>query len=116
MSRVTTATSLFVLLVLSRALGQNALSIVSLTLPGQWFARRLSRAMAIYSIALSIGFMAAFPIIGHVVTSQGWRPAWASVGWCLVVIVAPLGWLLVRNAPSAGVLTREGETHAPGRD
>lgn len=98
------------LLVLSRGLGQNALSVVSLTLPGQWFARRLSRAMAIYSIALSIGFMAAFPIVGGAVISGGWRPAWATIGWCLILGVAPLAWLLVRPSPAPRDLEREGET------
>ncbi|MEY4941161.1 MAG: hypothetical protein RIQ93_2896, partial [Verrucomicrobiota bacterium] len=98
------------LLVLSRGLGQNALSVVSLTLPGQWFARRLSFAMAMYSIALSIGFMAAFPIVGSAVVSGGWRPAWATMGWCLILAVAPLGWLLVRPSPPRRELEREGET------
>jgi MFS family permease len=110
MSGTSGVTVMFLLLVLSRGFGQNALSVVSLTMVGQWFARRLSLAMAIYSIALSIGFMAAFPIVGGAVVSQGWRPAWAAIGWCLLLGVAPLGWLFVRNAPPASELTRRGET------
>lgn len=109
MSRTAGVAWMFALLVLSRGFGQNALSVVSLTMPGHWFSRRLSRAMAIYSIALSIGFMASFPVVGSAVLSHGWRTAWAGIGWCLLLVLAPLGWLLTRPAPDAATLAREGE-------
>ena len=116
MSGATGAAMLFALLVLSRGFGQNALSVVSLTMPGQWFARRLSLAMAIYSVTLSIGFMAAFPIVGNAVVAHGWRPAWAAIGWCLLLVVAPLGALLVRRAPDDASLAREGEAAPRGEE
>ncbi len=116
MSRTQGAVVMFGLLILSRGFGQNALSVVSLTMPGQWFARRLSLAMAIYSIALSIGFMAAFPIVGSAVVENGWRPAWAAIGWCLLAVVAPLGLLLGRPAPADEALAREGEAGGDGGD
>lgn len=96
-------------LVLSRGLGQNALSVVSLTMVGQWFARRLSRAMAIYAVALSVGFMAAFPLVGHVVGTQGWRVAWAGIGWALLGGLVPLAAWLARPAPTAAQLAEAGE-------
>jgi MFS family permease len=109
MSRTAGVAWMFALLVLSRGFGQNALSVVSLTMPGHWFSRRLSLAMAVYSIALSIGFMAAFPIVGSAVVTHGWRDAWAAIGWCLILVVAPLGLLLVRAAPRETDLLGEGE-------
>lgn len=118
MSRAAGLTLMFGLLVLSRGLGQNALSVVSLTMPGHWFARRLSFAMAIYSIALSIGFMAAFPIMGALVSSHGWRFSWGALGWALVFVLAPVGWLLARPAPRDAELAASGESSpaatAPG--
>lgn len=118
MSRAAGLTLMFGLLVLSRGLGQNALSVVSLTMPGHWFARRLSFAMAIYSIALSIGFMAAFPIMGALVSSHGWRFSWGALGWALVFLLAPVGWLLARPAPRDAELAASGESSpaatAPG--
>ena len=90
---------MFFLLVLSRGLGQSALSVVSLSMVGQWFQRRLSVAMGVYSVLLSIGFMAAFPLVGGSVLALGWRNAWASIGWCLVLVLAPLGVVLVRPRP-----------------
>ena len=64
MSDTSSVLLMFLLLVLSRGLGQSALSVVSLTMVGQWFKRRLSLAMGMYSVLLSIGFMAAFPLVG----------------------------------------------------
>ncbi|MES2696445.1 MAG: MFS transporter [Verrucomicrobiota bacterium] len=113
MSRTAGLAFMFGLLVLSRGFGQNALSVVSLTMPGHWFARRLSLAMAIYSIALSIGFMAAFPIVGSLVESQGWRFAWSAIGWSLVIVLAPLGWLLTRPVPRDTELASAGEAAPP---
>ena len=84
-------------LTLTRALGQSALSVVSLALVGKWFARRLPFAMGIYALLVAIGFIAAFPSVGAAVLAQGWRPAWLYVGLA-VSALAPLSWLLVRDA------------------
>ncbi|HEX5218692.1 MAG TPA: MFS transporter [Verrucomicrobiae bacterium] len=111
MSATASVTMLFVLLTLTRGFGQSALSITSLTLVGQWFNRRLNLAMAIYSVVLSMGFMAAFPIIGGAVQQHGWRAPWATVGWCLILGLAPIGLLLVRRGPeSIGLEMESGST------
>ena len=73
MSQAASFLALALGIALSRALGQSALSVVSLTIVGQWFGRRIESAMASYSIALSIGFMAAFPAVGALVQRVGWR-------------------------------------------
>ena len=54
---------LFALVLATRALGQSALSVASLALVGKWFSRRLGTAMGVYAVAMSIGFMAAFPAV-----------------------------------------------------
>jgi len=92
------------LIALTRGLGQSALSVVSITIVGKWFVRRLNTAMAVYTVALSVGFMAAFPAVGASVTVYGWRAAWAGVGLAVLLGLAPIGWLLVRRSPeSCGV-------------
>ena len=101
MSQVTAAASLLVFVTLTRGLGQTALSIVSLAMVGKWFRRRLTWAMGLYSLAMSVGFMIAFPIIGAVVLSSGWRLAWASIGVALLVVLAPTAWLLTRSTPES---------------
>jgi MFS family permease len=90
---------LFVLLTLTRALGQSALSVVSLALVGKWFARRLNLAMGIFALLVAMGFIAAFPAVGAAVLASGWRAAWTGVG-VGVLVMAVLAFLFVRNAPS----------------
>ena len=119
--------SLAIAVTLTRGLGQSALSVISLAMVGQWFApspagggakqsslveaepeRNWSRsrgeasttkAMAIYSIVMSIGFMIAFPVVGSLVQSSGWRAAWFAIGIALLAVLAPLSFFLARRAP-----------------
>jgi MFS family permease len=113
MSRARSAAALLVLVTLTRGFGQSALSVVSLAMVGKWFHRRLTRAMAIYAVVMSVGFMAAFPLVGALVLSRGWRFAWAAIGLSLVAGLAPLGWLLVRPTPETLGLDVDGAPDAP---
>ena len=108
MSRVATFTELAIAVTLTRALGQSALSVVSLAMVGQWFVRRIDTAMAIYSVVLSVGFMIAFPIVGSLVQQRGWRRAWLSVGVAILAGLVPLGWLIVRRNPESIGLVPDG--------
>src|SRR5712692_5412445 len=110
MSWATGAIALCIAITLTRGLGQSALSVVSLALVGKWFARRLNSAMAVYSLLVGIGFIAAFPAVGQMVVRSGWRPAWSAVGWVLVLVLAPLAWLMVRSVPEAEGMHLDGES------
>lgn len=101
MSKVDGLASLAVLITLTRGLGQSALSVVSITIVGKWFVRRLNLAMAIYTVLLSIGFMLAFPTVGAVVIRYGWRPAWFAIALSLLFGLLPLAVLLVRDSPES---------------
>jgi MFS family permease len=100
---------LAILITLTRGLGQSALSVISLTMVGQWFVRRLNLAMAVYTILLSIGFMVAFPVVGKVIAGSGWRAAWGEIGGALLLGLVPLALLLVRRTPEACGLSLDGE-------
>jgi MFS family permease len=132
MSTVDTFWALAIAVTLTRGLGQSALSVTSLAMVGQWFVpspagggekrrslgkaepRRpgwrlrgaalptIDTAMAVYSIVMSIGFMIAFPVVGSLVQSWGWRSAWLAIGVALIVVLAPLSAVLARTAPVAG--------------
>jgi MFS family permease len=110
MSWTTGLIGLCIGITLSRGLGQSALSVVSLALVGKWFARRLNSAMAVYSLLIGIGFIAAFPGVGQAVLKVGWRQAWSAVGWFLVLALAPLAALAVRNNPEDHGLRLDGDT------
>ena len=108
MSAVSSFTELAIAVTMTRALGQSALSVVSIAMVGQWFVRRIDVAMAIYSVLLSVGFMIAFPVVGSIVQSSGWRAAWFAVGAALLVGLLPLAVLLVRRNPESIGLIAEG--------
>jgi len=109
MSGVKGIAAIALLITLTRGFGQSALSVISITIVGQWFVRRLSLAMAVYTIVLSVGFMVAFPVVGTTVIRYGWRAAWMAIGVTLLLGLAPLSWFLVRRSPEACFLTPDGE-------
>lgn len=108
MSRVRGANGLLVTLIFTRGFGQSMLSVVSLTLVGKWFAKRLSIAMGVYSLAMGIGFMAAIIGLGQVLVGNDWRHVWSWMGWVLLAGLAPLAWLIVRRSPESIGLSVDG--------
>ncbi len=96
---------LLLMVTLTRGFGQSALSVASLNLVGQWFGRRLAKAMAAYSVLVSVGFMLSFPTVGWMISKYGWRTTWAGIGWVLLLVLVPLVLLLVRRDPESCGLT-----------
>jgi MFS family permease len=97
MSQITGLAALAALITLTRGLGQSALSVVSLTLAGKYFARNLNLAMGMYSLLVGIGFIIAFPSVGQATLAFGWRATWLGVGLSLAGLVAPLAWFTLRG-------------------
>src|SRR5262249_51742229 len=92
------------------------LSVVSMAVVGKWFRRRLGPAMGAYSFLLAVGFVAVTLRVGAVVEAEGWRRAWAEVGWGLLLGVAPLSALLVRSTPEGSALADPAEFGSPTAD
>jgi MFS family permease len=92
---------LFGLILATRALGQSALSIASITTVGKTFGRDAGLPMGVYSVLLSVLFMVAFVAVGGSVRSAGWRTAWGQVAIGLVVLAAPAV-LFLRDPSAAG--------------
>jgi MFS family permease len=92
------AIALFLLVLATRALGQSALSVASITAVGKSFGRRVGMAMGVYSVLLSLLFAGAFVAVGTAVRVSGWRTAWAEVALGLVLFAAPVA-LLLRERP-----------------
>ncbi len=102
-------TALFVLVLLTRAIGQSALSVASITAVGKSFGSRVGMAMGVYSVLLSVFFAAAFVAIGATVRTGGWRLAWLQVAAGLAFVVTPAVVLFLRE-PAAQQL---GTTSCP---
>ncbi|MEX1231070.1 MAG: MFS transporter [Planctomycetaceae bacterium] len=80
MTETTSLMMLFVAIMLTRGLGQSALSVVSISIVGKWFGRRVSLPMAIYSVLMAAGFIAA-ALIGREFADVDWRTFWSVLGW-----------------------------------
>jgi len=93
--------ALFILVFATRALGQSALSVASITVVGKAFDRSVGFAMGVYSVLLSMFFAGAFTIVGGVVRNAGWREAWSGIALALVLFVAPAVLALIREPGGA---------------
>ncbi|MEO5823459.1 MAG: MFS transporter [Vicinamibacteraceae bacterium] len=100
---------LFALILATRALGQSALSISSITTVGKTFGKNAGLPMGVYSVLLSVFFMLAFVAVGGSVRAAGWRTAWSQVAIGLVVLAAPAV-LFLREPTAVGA----GAYSAPG--
>jgi MFS family permease len=100
------ATTLFLLVLATRALGQSALSVASITAVGKSFDRSVGVAMGVYSVLLTVFFAAAFTAVGTSVRIDGWRTAWAGVAYGLFILAAPATLLL--REPSSGPVEDDG--------
>jgi MFS family permease len=89
---------LFIFLLLTRGLGQSALSVVSLALIGRSAGRRSGLATGVYAFCTAAGFLGAFIVLGALVKRHPheWRPLWSGLGLA-VLVLGVLGGLLVRN-------------------
>jgi hypothetical protein len=88
----------FVLVLATRALGQSALSIASITAVGKSSREKGGFAMGVYAVLLSVLFAIAFVLVGRSVGANGWRLAWSQIAIGLVVFAAPAT-LLLREPP-----------------
>ncbi len=76
------------------------------TLVGKWFRWRLGAAMGVYSVLMSIGFLAAFAAARNA-ANLDWRTMWYGIGWGLLAL-APLAWAFARSTPEACGLNPDG--------
>lgn len=92
---------LLLLVLLTRGLGQSALSVVSLALVGKVSGNRPGAVIGAYSFLVAVGFMAAFAGVKAAFEQfhLDWRTLWAGMGWVLVAAGLAAA-LLVRNPPT----------------
>ncbi len=92
---------LFVLVLATRALGQSALSVASITAVSKSFDRRVGVAMGVYSVLITVFFAAAFTAVGTSVRLAGWRTGWRQVGIGLAAC-ALAAWFLRERTSEPG--------------
>jgi MFS family permease len=104
---------LFTLILLTRGLGQSALSVVSLAVLGKAAGRTPGPVVGVYSVLVSLGFMAAFGAlkVAFDFWQLGWRTNWSAIGGILIAIGIAVA-LLVRN-PRDGTAARSKNSGNP---
>lgn len=115
MSGVTHWLELFIALVLTRGLGQSALSVVSITIVAKSFeARRLGVAMAWYSILSAPFHLLLIKSAGWALTDGGydWRSVWWGIGVALAALSLTAA-MLSRNSQSTA---NDASPEAPTQD
>ena len=87
------AMGLFILVLLTRAFGQGAMSVLSLAVAGRAFKHNSGAAAGSYAVLMSVLFMIAFVVVGGVVHDSGWRVAWKDIGIGLFLLLPLALWL-----------------------
>jgi MFS transporter, OFA family, oxalate/formate antiporter len=106
--------------VMLRMLGQGSLSLVSQTTINQWWVRRRGLVVGISGVAVSLLGLGAFPnVVQQLLARYEWRTTYAILGSVLLLGMAPLAFLFVRDRPEDYGLEPDGdplakEVPAPG--
>jgi len=95
---------LFLLVFLTRGLGQSALSVVSLGIVGKAAGDRPGRIIGLYSFLVAVGFMAAFLAVKAAFdhAAVGWREVWRTIGVVLCGFAFVVPWLPSGAAAGSG--------------
>ncbi|PPE75543.1 MFS transporter [Solimonas fluminis] len=79
------------------------------TIAARWFLRQRGRALGVLAVATSAGGFLMPPLVAFLMQGLGWRPALMVQGLFVGLVIAALGWLLMRDRPSDLGLTPDGQ-------
>ncbi|MFC2071161.1 MFS transporter [Chloroflexota bacterium] len=114
LSRMTALWMLYVLFGGVIALGFNAgFSHAATAAVANWFVKKRSRALGLYTLGAGIGGATLVPLIAWLISQYGWRPTVAIMGVGVWVIIIPLTFVLRHRPEQYGYLP-DGES--PGEE
>lgn len=99
MSLVSSVPMLFVGFLLIRLLGQGSLSLSSSTMIPQWFILKKGRALSYASLGGVLSSAVLPPLNTWIIQTYGWKMGWRFWAVLLVLVMAPVSYLLIRNKP-----------------
>ena len=92
-----------------RMLGQGSLTLTCQNAINQWWVRRRGMVMGISGLLVSLLGVGGFPsLITWLIPIYGWRLSYGLLGLLTLVVMAPLGYLLVRPRPEVYGLNPDG--------
>jgi sugar phosphate permease len=96
-----------------RFFGQGSLSLVSGTMINQWWVRRRGTVRGISGVATSLLALSVLPaLVKWLIHAVGWRVTYGILGAVLILVMAPLGYILFRRRPEDHGLLPDGGTVA----
>jgi MFS family permease len=81
----------------------TAAPVLGVTVVNRWFVARRGLAMGIVTAASAAGQLIFLPILAHVATGDGWRPAVLVVALVLVVLIPVVALLLPETPQALGI-------------
>jgi MFS family permease len=82
-----------------RFFGQGMLSHIAMTAMSRWFNRFRGRAISLAGLGTATGDAMTPFMITLAIATFGWREVWFGTAMALLVLVAPVIWLLFRDPP-----------------
>lgn len=102
-SRITSLWSLYLMTGVLVAAGVCAVGWVpTAALIARWFAERQGSVMGLAFSGMGMGVLVIGPLAQWLIAARGWRTAYLVLGMGTLVVLVPLVWLGVRDAPRAG--------------
>ncbi|NOK60939.1 MAG: MFS transporter [Chloroflexi bacterium AL-W] len=96
--------------ILIRMLGQGSLGLVSSNIINQWWVRRRGTVMGISGLLMSLIGVGAIPsLLNWLIPIYGWRAMYMLMGLVLLIGLAPLVILFVRDQPEQYGLHPDGD-------
>jgi sugar phosphate permease len=94
-----------------RFFGQGSLSLVSGTMINQWWVKRRGTVRGISGIATSLLALSVLPaLVKWLIHAVGWRVTYGILGAVLILVMAPIGYILFRRRPEDHGLLPDGGT------
>lgn len=103
--------------ILVRMLGQGSLGLISQTAINIWWVQKRGMIMGISGLLMAIFGMGAFPgLVYRLISAFDWRMAYIILGFVLLLVMAPIGFSLIRNHPETYGLHPDGASDEQIKD
>jgi MFS family permease len=79
-----------------------------------WFSRKRGKAIGFALAGVGFGTLTMSVVLGRAIEAYGWRAAYELAGGCLLIMVLPVTYLVLRDDPAVMGLTVDGITAPAG--